>query len=333
MSAPPHNNSSSTTAQTSAGPSVHFIEQGNAGAHGRFAYVLARALVERADIEIIALCRVEVGPSVEGALARLTLAWAQGDLDTAVTLLHEIGDEIDPDHELWAYFNWAAIPVYVYQGDTDKVVEAAAIAAADERGYASLRAQAVALWALGLLYRGRRDEAAALMEDKEHILQLSPCSGFVAYTRAEIVAANDSRTRHRLPRNSFTMKPWLRMPRSANASPTGLDSRCFVHGGHAHQATRLALRLVPELTQAGTYPQAWRAMRNIADLLGQLDAPETALLVLDSANAATSAPAVTGAALKVKEHLRAQVGEIDAERAPMALGPLWEQVEQVLRNR
>jgi len=313
----------------------HLIEQGDAGTHGHLANVLAKALAERADIELIDLCRIEVGQSLEGELARLVLAWNQGDHDTSARLAHDIGLEIGPEHELWGYYNWARIPVHLYHGETAELVEAAAIAVADPRAYASMRSEAVGLWACGLLYSGRREGAAAVLADNEHILRLSASGGFVAYTRAEIIAAHDPELAIEYLSTSSSQAIAANGPFTQRL--TDVSQLVLLIAGHdTHEAAGRALRLLPELIQAGTYPQAWTAMRHVADLLGQLDAPATGLLVLDSANAAPAAPAVTGEAIQAEKQLRTRLEALAAEigdddRAPPStLVPLWEQVEPIL---
>ncbi len=312
----------------------HLAERGNADSHGRFAYVLARALVDRADAELIDLCRVDVGPSLKGELARCMLAWHQGDLDVFVEMAEDIETRIDVDNSLWSYFHWIRAAGCLYLGDVEATANAASIAANDERGFASMRSESVGLWALGLLYNGRREEAAAVLVDNEHLLAKSGSGGFVAYTRAEVVAAE----------NPELAISYLSESSAQGAAATATFTQrltdvsrlvLLIAAERSEEAVEAALQLIPELTRTGTYPQAWTAMRHIAALLGQLGHPDQGLLVLESANTDPSAPAVTGDAVEVEDRLRnrlaAQIG--DDERAPqptLALIPLWEQVATVL---
>ena len=313
---------------------IHFAERGDATVHGRFAYTLARPLTDRADIEIIDLCRVDVGPSMEGELARCMLAWHQGDLDQSAEIAADIGTRIDADHPLWNYFQWIRAALCLYTGDVEAVAESASIAATDERGYASMRSESVGLWALGLLYNGRRDEAAVVLADHEHILRRSGSGGFVAYARAEVVAADQP---------ELAIGYLLESSAEAAAANANFTQRLtdvsrlvlLIAAERAAEAVEAALRLIPELVQTGTYPQAWTAMRHIAALLGQLGHADLALLILDSAIAEPSAPAVTGDAIEAEARLRDRLAQASSERAragqrPLALVPLWEQVGAVL---
>lgn len=313
----------------------HFIEQGDSELHGRFAHVLARALVDRADVELIDLCGVEVGPSLEAEVARCMFAWHRGDVEISASLAAEIGHRIDSDHRLWGYYQLARTPIYLYLSDLESLTEAASLAAADERGYPAMRSEAIALWSLGLLYAGRQTEAAALLEDHEHVLQQSGSGGFVAYTRAEVISATDpTRAIEHLEVSS----------REATAAKASFTQRLtdvsqlvlLVAAGHTVDAVELTLGLLPQLMRAGTYPQAWTAMRHVADLLGQLNTPEIGLLVLDSASAAASAPAVVGDAIAAEERLRTRLETQRSRTATqpgpvLLLAPLWETVETLLR--
>ena len=312
----------------------HLAGRSDANSHGRITYVLARALADRPDVDIIDLCRVDVGPSLEGELARCMLAWHQGDLDTFAEMAGDIETRIDADNPLWNYFQWIRAAGCLYLGDVEATTDAASIAATDERGYASMRSESVALWALGLLYDGRQEEAAAVLADNEHILRQSGSGGFVAYTRAEVVAADN-------PEQAISYLAESSM-QSAAATAT-FNQRLtdvsrlvlLIAAERAAEATTSALQLIPELTQTGTYPQAWTAMRHIAALLGQVGHPEQGLLVLDSAISDPSAPAVTGDATEAEERLRSRLtAEIGDDRPavqpPVALIPLWEQVAAIL---
>jgi predicted ATPase/DNA-binding SARP family transcriptional activator len=319
----------------------HLAEQGDARSHGRFAFVLARALVDRADVEIIELCRVDVGPSMEGELARCMLAWHQGDLDAFASMVADIDSRIDADHPLWSHFHWIRAAGSLYLGDVEATAGAGSVAAADERGYPSMRSESVALWALSLLYNGRRTEAAAVLADNEPILDRSGSGGFVAYTRAEVVAADDPD----LAMSYLEASSAEAAEAMATFSQRLIDvSRLvlLVSAERPAEATGAALDLVPELLRSGTAPQAWTAMRHIADLLGQLGHAELGLLVLDSAAADPGAPAVTGEGVGAEARLRAQLemGTGDGgggggedrigHRTPLALAPLWHQVASVL---
>jgi len=323
----------------------HLAEQGDAQTHGRFAFLLARALVDRADVEIIDLCRVEVGPSTEGELARCMLAWHQGDLDVFAAMVADIGPRLDPDHELWNHFQSTRAAGSLYLGDVEATVEAGSIAASDERGYASMRSESVAIWALGLLYSGQRDQAAAVLSDNEHLLRQSGSGGFVAYSRAEVVAADDPEQ---------AMAHLAVSSAEATAAMATFSQRLtevsrlvlLVEAERSAEAAEAALHLIPELLRTGTNPQAWTAMRHVAALLGQLGHPELGLLVLDSADADASAPVVSGDAVDAEAVLRRSLdaarrtdrgtgSDASAEgsdRSPLALAPLWGRVAAVLET-
>lgn len=315
----------------------HFIENGDANSHGQYAYKLARVLVDRADTQIIDLCRVDLGPSLEGELARCMLAWHQGDPESSARLADDICPRVGPSSPHWGYCQWARATAYLYLGNTGAVVESASLAAADERLCSSMRSEAVGIWALGLLYGGRQKEAADVLGDNEHILRRSSSGGFVAYSRAEVVAVVDP---------ELALEYLSTASRQAAAAKATFAQRLtdvsqlvlLIGAEHLQDAAQLALRLVPELIRAGTYPQAWTAMRHIADLLGQLDAPELALLVLDSAETAASAPAVVGEAIEAEQRLRSRLedhanGASSQTSEPLTLGPLWDLVEAVLRQQ
>lgn len=319
----------------------HLAEQGDAQTHGRFAFLLARALVDRADVEIIDLCRVDVGPSTEGELVRCMLAWHQGDLDVFATMAADIGARLDAAHPLWSHFHWIRAAGSLYLGDVDATVESGSIAASDERGYASMRSESVAIWALGLLYDGQRDQAAAVLSGNEHLLRQSGSAGFVAYSRAEVVAADDP---------ELAMAHLAASSAEASASIATFSQRLtevsrlvlLVEAGRSAEAADAALQLMPELLQTGTNPQAWTAMRHVAALLGQLGHPELGLLVLDSADADASAPAVSGDAVDAEARLRSSLdaasgtgggpGQEGRGRSPLALAPLWGRVAAVLET-
>lgn len=316
----------------------NLIVNGDAKTHGRVANVLSRALVERADIELVELCSVDVGPSIEGELARLIIAWSQGDHHTSESLIDRLSDQVGPDHDLWGYFNWARIPVYLYRGHTTELVGAAAVAIADERLCSSMRAESVALWACGLLYDGRRAEAAAVLADNEAVLELSHSGGFVSYARAEVSAVNDPELA--IEHLAASAEQAAEANSVFNLRLTEVTRLVRLIGAHRTvEAAELTLKLVPELARAGTYPQAWTALRHVAVLLGQLDEPSAGLLVLDSANADPAAPAVTGGAIRAEEDLRAgleaQAAPISdlGHRTPLGLAPLWEQVAKILRRQ
>lgn len=315
----------------------HYIEHDDADAHGHFANVLARVLVDRADNELIELCSVDVAPSLEGDLARCMLAWHGGDPDTAGRVADSIGALIEPSSDYWGYYHWVRTPIYLYLGDVDRLIDSASLAVNDERTYPSLRSESVSLWALGLLYSGRRQEAAAVLDDHADVLRHSDSGGFVAYARAEIVAERDPDLALRYLAEASTQAAAARATFTQRLTDIS-QLVLLIASHHADDAARLALRLIPELLRAGTSPQAWTAMRHIADLLGQLDAPDVGLLVLDSAAAAPSAPAVVGDAVLAEEQLRAtlrarveQIGTPAAPGAPVALMALWERVETILR--
>lgn len=313
-------------------------KHGDGETHGRWANILARALVERADIELIELCRTELGPSAEGRLARLLLAWNQGDHEQSAELVGSLEERIDAGHALWGYYNWAQLAVHLYAGDTERLGEAAVVAATDEHLYPSLRAESVALWACGLLYSEQPEAAAELIQNYEEVLGLSTSGGFVSYTFAELAAATGDRARAIAMLDKAAIEA-----RAANGPFTQRLTEVsqlvlLVDGNESDDATTLALRLVPDLINAGTLPQAWTSMRHVADLLDQLDAPSMSLLIRDSAEADPTAPALTGAAVEtdrqVRAALHAQLQEVHVDRAdPMALGPLWSQVEATLRRR
>lgn len=310
----------------------HFAEQGDARSHGRFALLLARALVDRADVELIDLCRGEVGPSMEGELARCMLAWHQGDLGAFSSMATDIASRIDADHPLWGHFHWIRAAGSLYLGDVDATAEAGSIAATDERGYPSMRSESVALWALGLLYNGQRDQAAAVLTDHEHILGRSGSGGFVAYTRAEVVAADDP---------ELAMAHLEASSAEAAAATATFSQRLIdvsrlvllISAERSAEAAEAARHLVPELLQTGTAPQAWTAMRHIAALLGQLGHPALGLLILDSAAADPSAPAVTGDGVDAEARLRSRLqqgrGPSDGPQ-PVALATLWARVADTL---
>ena len=110
-------------------------------------------------------------------LARLLLAWNQGDHDTSQRLANAVRDEITPDHELWSYYHWALLPVFLYQGDTENLASAASVAALDEGAYASMRAESVALWAIGLHYSGDRHRAAEVLAEPRGTFSSCPRAG------------------------------------------------------------------------------------------------------------------------------------------------------------
>lgn len=108
--------------------------------------------------------------------------------------------------------------------------------------------------------------------------------------------------------------------------------------GRTTEVVDLACRVVPELLRAGTHPQAWIALRHIADLLGQLGDPDLGIVILDSANAAAGAAAVVGEAVQVEAALRASLVERparsrDTAPEPMSIGRLWDTVEPALQMR
>lgn len=316
----------------------HLAKQGHSETHGRWANVLARALVERADLDLIELCCVDPGPSLEGELARLLLAWNQGDHEQSAQLVRNLDEKIDAGHPLWGYYNWAQLAVHLYAGDIERLGRAAAVAATDEHLYPSIRSESVALWACGLLYSEQPEAAAAVTRDYADVLDLSNGGGFVSYTFAELAAATDDRDR--------AIEMLDRAAGEARAANGPFTQRLtevsqlvlLIDGHDSDDAARLALRLVPDLINAGTHPQAWTAMRHIADLLDQLEAPNISLLIRDSAEADPAAPALTGAAVgadrQVRAALQAQLQDVGMDRAaPLALGRLWTQVEATLRCR
>ena len=109
----------------------------------------------------------------------------------------------------------------------------------------------------------------------------------------------------------------------------------LVAGGQQERAAALAITLVPQLLQAGTTPQAWTAMRHVADLLGQIGEPGLGLLVLESADDDIGAPAVVGTAINahdaLRDRLRAEAGSTEPVM-PLSLGALWAEVEIPLRR-
>ena len=79
-------------------------------------------------------------------------------------------------------------------------------------------------------------------------------------------------------------------------------------------------------------------MRHVADLLGQMNAPDLGILVLRSAEDDASAPAVVGDAILAEQRLRSRLESQTDETATqpektLPLDPLWERVETVLRVR
>lgn len=314
---------------------THFIEHGDAERHGRYANVLARALVDRTDIEIVELCRVDAGPSLEGALARCMLAWHQGDVEKSAQIADEIGRLIGDEHDLWGYYNWVQTPVHLYKGDADAVAESASRAIEAEQSYAFMRSESVALWALALLYNGRRTDAAEILERHEHLLAESSCGGFVAYTRAEVIAEIDPQLA--IDHLSVSSEEASAAKASFSLRLTEVSRLVLlISSERTDDAARLALRLIPDLLRAGTYPQAWTAMRHIARLLGDIGEPGLGLDVLDSAAAAAAAPAVVGDAITSEQQLRAELVAASAgstkDTVPLSLAEQWAPVRAVLER-
>lgn len=310
----------------------HVIDRGDAEAHGRIANLLSRALVDRSDSELIDLCRAEPGPSLEGDLARCMLAWHQGDAHTSLRFSEAIERQVAPDSPHWGDSHWIRAPLHLYTGDVDLLAHHASVAACDELCSGSVRSESVAMWALGLLYSGRRSDAEALLEEYRHILELSDCAGFVQYTRAEVAAET-------APELALTFL--AEASESARHAEATFTQRLtdisqlvlLVAAGHRTRAASLATALIPQLMQAGTTPQAWTAMRHVADLLGQVGAPELGLLVLESADDDVGAPAIVGTAVRTHDQLRTRLRtQADSTRPvePVSLAALWGEVEPVL---
>ena len=313
---------------------AHRIDRGDADAHGHIANVLGRALVDRPDSELIDLCRAEPGPSLEGDLARCMLAWHQGDTDASLRFARGIERHITPDDRHWGDSHWIRAPLHLYTGELELLAHHASIAAADERCSGAVRSESVAMWALGLFYNGRRDDAVALLDERSDVLELSDCAGFVQYTRAEVLADTDPDTALALLTESSASA------RHADATFTQrltdiTQLVLLVAAGHRERAASLATALIPQLIQAGTTPQAWTAMRHVADLLGQIGEPELGLIVLESAENDVGAPAIVGAAVQSHEQLRTRLRDQAGSTRPVAsvpLAALWDDVESTLRR-
>lgn len=190
------------------------------------------------------------------------------------------------------------------------------------------------MWALGLLYSGRAVDAATLLDEHRDTLALSECGGFVPYTRAEVAATTDP---------DLALGYLAESSRIARETESTFSQRLtdisqlvlLVGAGRRNEAASLALTLVPQLMRAGTTPQAWTALRHVADLLGQLGSPQLGLRVLESAVHDVGAPAVVGAAVRTEDELRArlraQAGSTPSG-SPVSLPALWDDVQPVLRH-
>lgn len=315
---------------------THLADRKNAETHGHFALVLARALIERSDIELIELCRIDVGPSVEGELGRCILAWHQGDPETSVAIADRLESMIDASSPYWPHLHWAVAPAQAYLGNVAAVARSAQIAATGLNDHSSMRSASIAVWALAVLYQGRPDDANAVLEEHSAILSHSSSGGLVIFVRAEIEAVTDLEAAMELldlAASDATATESSFVQRMVEVSRLAV----LIRLGRLDEAIATASRLLPRLLRAGILPQAWLALRHVADLLGQLGEPDLAIFLLDSADTDDSAAAIGSQAVRAEASRRTSLVEHpdrrgDAGLEPMPAGRAWDAVAPILQR-
>ena len=192
----------------------------------------------------------------------------------------------------------------MFAGRVDDVHRDARALAADTTAPDWARAQGPCCAALIDHYTG---DAGAWhwIDDYADQLGRDDYSGFVAFTRAELLTVAD-------PEAALT---WFdrALAQSALHSHTYIQviagigrASVLIRLGRHPEALAACRRLVVASTEAGMMAQAWTILRLTAELLASLGDPLTAVAVLDAAERNPLAPVVFGPDVRRHEAIRAQ---------------------------
>ncbi len=175
---------------------------------------------------------------------------------------------------------------------------------------------------LGLLGCFSGDEAAAREHaDRACVVAADASAGsraFAAYTLGERWLLTDREVAVAVLRAAAEQAESARATQVLTVARIALLS-ALTRLGRRDEALKDLPVLLCELLRAGNWPQLWTALRIGAELLEPVGEAETAALVLAAAQAAVSAPAVTGADVarhrELAERIRHRIGGPAADRA------------------
>jgi DNA-binding SARP family transcriptional activator/predicted ATPase len=274
----------------------------------RLARALSALVVYRPDGGLLAWMRAVADvpalatPAVRAAAARA--AYLQGDLDDAAALAAGLDA---------AVAHHARGVVSLYHGAHDEALDAFGAVADAPDVDVPVRLDALAGLALTRCYAGD-DAGARAVADTHRLLAESVGSGthraFADYVTGELeLAAGDARTAVPLLDAAVRRARSVRADFIVGVASTALLS-ASVRAGDPRSARVTAIEVLDHWWRTATWPQIWTSVRLAAELLGQSDRPDVALLLLDAADLDGAAPAVVGDDAERIEDIRTRATEI-----------------------
>ncbi len=248
------------------------------------------------------------------ALAAGTAQWLAGGMAAADRLVTAAIEALPDDHEL----HWFALIVRIsnsmFTGNVAAVHADARTMAADPGAPTWAAAMGPCCAALIDLYAGDTAGAHRWLTDHADLLAAADTyHGFVAFTRGELASVTEPAAALHWFERSQELSSLISQTYMGHLAAIGRTAVLIRLGRHADAITACREQIVA-LRRIGMTAQVWTMLRLTAELLGELGDLETAVAILDAADADPLAPVVLGPDLRRHADLRARAGALPRRR-------------------
>ncbi len=228
------------------------------------------------------------------AMSAAIAAWITGDIAECDRLLRTARTGLSTQHDLSWCVDLVAAMAAVYGSHAAIAERHARSAHADRRAPDFARATALCAAALAHSYAGQTEAAARLMAlDLPLLDRVGRRDGFIDFTKAELASQTDAPSAIVLLARGVEKCAAAGHDynhRVAAIAQLGL----LIRSERLDEAAELAPGVVADCCRTGMWPQAWIVARLSAELLAARHQPLPAAVLIDAADAESSAPLLAG---------------------------------------
>ncbi|HSI93519.1 MAG TPA: BTAD domain-containing putative transcriptional regulator, partial [Jiangellaceae bacterium] len=289
---------------------------------------LAFAISDEPDLTLVdalrSLAPADMADLTETAALRAAAAgvaaWISGEAVVADRLLTAAVGALPAGHEMSWLARFFRMSNRMFIGDVTGVEADALELGQDANAPAWVTAMGVCGAALINEYAGDHEVATRWMDRGAGLIaEVEPIDGFVAFTRAELMASRDPFTALREFDRAYRLCDDRGHTYNREVAAIGRAS-VLVRLGRYDDAITACRGLIEDLRTLGMWPQLWISLRLAAELLVALGDYETAARILAAGTSDPLAPAVLDTDRERHERLWALIAERLGPRPPAA-GP------------